>query len=160
MSIVVMMMRSLLMIPVQGSRLAGSRTVRRKHAFARPEKYATGVLVVAWKIGQSVVSISFCVLHSELVFFYFIFFSLLFSRKKFPRKNLILSFSTSSFSGIFSFKTQFFWPCDGKLINMLTISRNPNNQSVDFLLLRGTVHHGSCSAGPAFRALRALRANA
>ena len=150
-----MMMRSLLMIPVQGSRLAGSRTVRRKHAFARPEKYATGVLVVAWKIGQSVVSISFCVLHSELVFFYFIFFSLLFSRKKFPRKNLILSFSTSSFSGIFSFKTQFFWPCDGKLINMLTISLSPNNQSVDFLLLRGTVHHGSCSAGSAFRALRA-----
>ena len=99
-----MMMRSLLMIPVQGSRLAGSRTVRRKHAFARPEKYATGALVVAWKIGQSVVSISFCVLHSELVFFYFIFFSLLFSRKNCPRKNLILSFSTLSFSDIFSFK--------------------------------------------------------
>ena len=99
-----MMMRSLLMIPVQGSRLAGSRTVRRKHAFARQEKYATSALVVAWKIGQYGVSISFCVLHPELVFFYFIFFSLLFSRKNCARKHLILSFSASSFSDIFSFK--------------------------------------------------------
>ena len=149
-----MMMRSLLMISVQGSRLAGSRTVRRKHAFARLEKYATSALA-AWKIGQYVVSISFCVLQSELVFFYFIFFSLLFSRQKLLKKHLILSLSSTSFSDIFSSKTQFLWGCNGRLITMLMISPFPNDQSVDFLLLRGTVHHGSCSAGPAFRALRA-----
>ena len=99
-----MMIGSLLMIPVQGSRLAGSRTVRRKHAFARPEKYATGALVVAWKIGRYAVSISFCVLHSELVFFllHFLFPSIF--QAKVTRKHLILSLSSSSFSDIFSSK--------------------------------------------------------